>query len=118
MRPDAVRAGDVETERLLARAFRAGFYESGEGINGEYGVPSDAVLREMFAEWRRGLLTRKAPLLSLSQINWLIAAAMVRPVGMPDDVGAVDALCALRTQDDQGGRRWTLSCDAADAART
>lgn len=38
------------------------------------------------------------PPLSLSQIDWLIAAAMVRPVGMPDDVGAVDCLRTQRAE--------------------
>ncbi|HZV74629.1 MAG TPA: hypothetical protein VFF79_13000 [Conexibacter sp.] len=109
-RPDCVRAGDDEVERLLRRAFRAGFYESREGCNGENGTPDDDRLSELFDDWRSCLVTRKAPSLSLSQIETLYEVCR-QAVDYPWKPGALlemgKTLRALRAElskEDDGGR--------------
>lgn len=99
-RPDCVRAGDDETERLLWRAFRAGFYESGEGLNGEHGTPSDDELRDRFAEWRSCLLARKVPSLSLSEIDELLEVLRIygEDIGPMAEFESLPTLRALRTE--------------------
>lgn len=71
MRPDAVRAGDEVTERLLRRAFIAGFYEASDA---EDLMPTDEQFGELFSEWRSSVLTIHAPSLSLSQIDYVLDA--------------------------------------------